>query len=154
MIHDRQAQLEKAMRDFYTVVCFPEGGNPDWDAMKAIFCPWARLTRITPEGIDAMDMQGFIDMFSELIESGAITGFYEVETNRRVEFFGSVAHVLSAYVTKCSPKATKALAQGLNSMQLIWMNGKWMISSLLWDEGSRKSPVVLTRFQHEEIIYA
>lgn len=142
------------MRDFYRLICFPEGGNPDWDALKALFCPWARLTRITPEGIDAVDMQGFNDMFSEYIESGAITGFYEVETKRRVEFFGSVAHVLSAYETKCSPHATKILAQGLNSLQLIWTQEKWMIASLLWDEGSRKAPVILTHFQAGALTYA
>lgn len=150
----RHARLENTMRDFYSAVCFPEGGCPDWEAMKPLFYPWARLTRITPEGMDALDMQGFIDLFSEMIESGAITGFYEVETKRRVEFFGSVAHVLSAYVTQCSPEATKILAQGLNSLQLIWADGKWRIASLCWDEGSRKSPVVLSHFQNAEVIYA
>ena len=154
MTNDRHIRFENTLSDFYKVICFREGGNPDWDTMKTLFCPWARLTRITPEGIDAMDLQGFIDMVSELMESGAVTEFYEVETKRRVEFFGSVAHVLSAYETKCSPQAVKILGQGLNSLQLIWENGKWMISSLLWDEGSRKSPVILTHFQSMEITYA
>jgi hypothetical protein len=153
MLFEQRSQFDYVMRRLYEVISFPESGSPDWVGMKELFFPWARVTRVTPEALDELDIEGFEAMVSEFIESGVLTSFYEVEISRRVECFGNVAHVLSAYETKRSPDASTLLGSGLNSIQLVWVSDRWRIVSLLWDEGSRKCPIILNHFQPMEQQY-
>ena len=101
--------------------------------MESLFSPHARITRLTPEGIDYMDLESFRNMAEELIEIGAFTSFHEREIARRADRYGAVLHVASAYETKISPTAVDHLERGVNSLQLIRENGRWKILSLCWD---------------------
>ena len=128
--------LETILRRLYEVISFPAGGAPDWQGMRGVFSRWARITRVTPEGVDALELGSFEAMFTEMLESGFVTSFHEEELSRRVEVFGSVAHVLSVYETRRLPEAQSALSRGINSIQLLWDGVRWAIVSLVWDEGS------------------
>jgi hypothetical protein len=132
---DRGVALEAAIQRLYEVISFTEGGTPDWAGMRALFAPGARITRVTPEAVDALDLTEFEAMFTELLDCGAVLSFFEYETARRVEFFGSVAHVLSSYETKRAPDALSPFGRGINSIQFLWTRDRWSVISLLWDEG-------------------
>jgi|SoiMethySBSTD1v2_1073268.scaffolds.fasta_scaffold12170_6 hypothetical protein len=132
---NRRAALDEAIQRLYEVISFSEGGTPDWIGMRALFAPGARITRVTPEAVDALDLPGFEAMFTELLDCGAVLSFVELETARRVEFFGSVAHVLSSYETKRAVDALTPFGRGINSIQLLWTGDRWSVVSLLWDEG-------------------
>jgi hypothetical protein len=138
------SQLDELMRGFYEVISFEEGGTPDWQRMRDLFSEHARITRITPEAIDYMDLNAFRSMAEELLEVGAFTGFYEHEIARRTDRFGELMHVASAYETKTSPDATDYLERGINSLQLVRENGNWKIVSLCWDD---HAPFNLTGLQ-------
>jgi hypothetical protein len=127
-------QLNELLCAFYRVISFDDGAAPDWERMSGLFSAHARITRVTPEGIDYMDLTTFRNMAEELIEVGAYTSFYEREIARRVERFGDVIHVASAYETKISPTAHDYLERGVNSLQLIREAGNWRIISLCWDQ--------------------
>ncbi len=107
--------LEVILRRLYEVISFPAGGAPDWEGMRGVFSGWARITRVTPEGVDALELPSFEAMFTEMLDSGFVTSFHEEEVARRVEVFGSVAHVLSVYETRRAPDARSALSRGINS---------------------------------------
>jgi hypothetical protein len=126
-------ELDQLMRAFYEVISFEEGGAPDWGSMAKLFSPHARITRLTPEGVDYMDLTSFRNLAEEMIEVGAFTSFYEHELARRVDQFGAVLHVASAYETKISPRAKDHLERGVNSLQLIREGGCWKILNLCWD---------------------
>jgi hypothetical protein len=128
------SQLDDVMRLFYEVISFEEGQTPDWQRMQGLFSPHARITRITPEGVDYMDLATFRNMAEEMLEVGAFTSFYEREVARRVDRYGNVIHVASAYETKISPRALDYIERGVNSLQLIWEDGGWKIVSLCWDD--------------------
>jgi hypothetical protein len=69
-------QLNDIITRLYDVICFPEGGNPDWSGMARLFLPGARITRITPEARDDLDFDGFKNLVTELLEEGVVTSFY------------------------------------------------------------------------------
>jgi hypothetical protein len=140
-------QLDDVMRLFYEVISFEEGQTPDWQYMQGLFSPHARITRVTPEGIDYMDLATFRNMAEEMLEVGAFTSFYEREIARRVDRYGNVTHVASAYETKISPRALDYIERGVNSLQLIWENGGWKIVSLCWDD---HAPFSLAGLQQRE----
>jgi hypothetical protein len=149
------SDIDELMSKFYAVISFAEGEAPDWEAMAALFSKQARITRVTPEGIDYLDFAGFRNLAEELIEVGAFTSFFEQEVARRADRFGAVLHMASAYVTKVSPRARDYIERGVNSLQLIREHGQWRILSLCWDVAapfnqSGLQPVAQDEVQHGE----
>jgi len=142
--------LDELMRHFYEVISFEEGGAPDWQGMQGLFSEHARITRITPEAIDYMDLNAFRNMAEELIEVGAFTGFYEREVARRADRFGDVMHVASAYETKISPNAADYIERGVNSLQIVREKGAWKIVSLCWDDHAPFNLTGLQRLTEKE----
>jgi hypothetical protein len=137
--------LSTTIESMYDVISFPEGGEPNWNAMASIFHPQARLTRITPEGVDLFDPSSFRAMAEEMLERGVYTSFFEREVARQVHVYGSLAHVLSAYETKGRPDAASFLARGVNSIQLLWTEQSWRVLSLFWDEETERNPLDVAR---------
>jgi len=132
------AEISRLLSRLYEVISFPEGGEPDWSGMTDVFSAHARITRITPEGTDYFDLPTFQAMAQELVRVGAYTAFHESEVACRVECFGNVAHVASAYETRRDPGARACLGRGINSLQLVRENDTWRVLSLCWDEEALK----------------
>jgi len=130
------AQLDQLIREFYRVICFEEGGTPDFERMRELFSPHAHITRVTPEGVDYLDVRSFASLVNELLELGAFTSFYEQEIKRNTQRFGRVFHVASAYETRVTPGAVDYLERGVNSLQVVREQGGVRIVSLCWDSGS------------------
>jgi hypothetical protein len=138
-----ESQIDALITALYEVISFEEGGSPDWDRMRQVFSRHARITRITPDGTDYYDLDGFQEMAKEALEYGVYTRFYEIEVRRDERKFGGLAHVLSAYETKQGPEAREPLARGVNSLQLIREDDGWRVLSLFWDEERVDNPLAL-----------
>jgi hypothetical protein len=150
--NDRLRRLDDTLQAMYEVISFPEGGEPDWARMSAVFLPNARLTRITHEGVDCLDLTDFQAMALELLDRGVYTSFFERETARRTSVFGSLAHVLSAYETRRSPHAASFIARGVNSIQLLWNRNAWRVLNLSWDEETPGESFNLEQVFAEEVV--
>lgn len=148
---DRTQLMDSTIRALYEVISFPEGGDPDFQRMNQVFAPSARITRVTPEGVDSFDLPTFQEMVMESLDLGVYTGFHEQEIARRAEVFGALAHVLSAYETRRSPNAVGYLARGVNSIQLLWDGTSWRVLSLLWDEETERTPFDLQQIFASEV---
>jgi hypothetical protein len=60
--------------------------------------------------------------------------FYEVETSRRIDLFGNIAHVWSGYEARTSPDAADVERRGINSIQLFrHAEHGWRILAMIWD---------------------
>jgi hypothetical protein len=67
----------------------------------------------------------------------AVEDFWEVESERQVEQFGRVAHVLSHYESRRSAEGPP-FERGTNSIQLFWDDARWWIVSILWNTTREK----------------
>lgn len=152
-MNTQQQRLGEALRAMYEVISFPEGAAPDWERMKVVFSPNARITRVTPEGTDHCDLASFQAMAMDMIDMGVYTGFHEREVARRAEVFGAIAHVLSVYETKRSAEAIGYLARGVNSIQLVWDGDAWRVLSLLWDEATELLPLDIHGAFRSEVLH-
>ena len=64
----------------------------------------------------------------------AAQGFHEVEIGRRVDLFGNIAHVWSAYEARISPDDSDPERRGINSIQLFKDPDRgWRIVAMIWD---------------------
>lgn len=144
--------IDELLKKLYASISFEEGAEPDWPGMAALFVQSARVTRMTPERTDYLDLPGFQEFAREMLETGAYTSFFERETGRSVHRFGDAAHVWSAYETKSSESAARPFGHGVNSIQLVRENRTWRILSLFWDERSSAQPLALAQVLAGEVV--
>jgi hypothetical protein len=55
-----------------------------------------------------------------------------VETERKTETFGNMAHVLSFYESRREEHG-EPFTTGVNSMQLFYDGTRWWIASVMWN---------------------
>jgi len=64
----------------------------------------------------------------------AANPFYEVETERRIDLFGNIAHVWSKYEARTSPDDADVERRGINSIQMFRdPDLGWRIIHMIWD---------------------
>ena len=66
------------------------------------------------------------------IDGGEMIAFNEVELGGKTEYFGKIGHRISAYASYFDG-AEEIGEKGVNSFQVLKVNGKWLINSIIWD---------------------
>src|SRR5438093_9086068 len=141
------ASLDAIIAATYDVISGPAGKKRDWDRERSLFISGARLI---PTAVEAgrnddvdlapqiLDIEGYIARVEPLIER---QGFYEKEIARRVEQFGQIAHVWSAYESRHDPSDAEPFMRGINSIQLFNDGSRWWIVSIYWQHESALHPL-------------
>src|SRR5438477_3757871 len=130
----------------YDVISGPAGKQRDWDRERSLFYPGARLipTAAVPGRNDVelapqiLDVEGYIARVELLFGK---SGFYEKEIARRVEHFGSIAHVWSTYESRHDPTDPEPFMRGINSIQLFNDGKRWWVLSIYWQHESTQHPL-------------
>jgi hypothetical protein len=127
----------------YDVISGPAGKKRDWDRMRSLFIPGARLIPTGPGraggyGSRVVTVDGYIEGSSPFFEK---EGFYESEISRVTDQFGQIAHVFSTYESKHAPADTKPFARGINSIQLMNDGSRWWIVTIFWQGEDEKHPL-------------
>jgi phosphohistidine phosphatase SixA len=126
----------------YDVLSGPAGEPRDWDRLRSLFLPTARLLPVqrTPEGgvvHRALTVEDYIRSSGPIIER---IGFRETEVARRIERFGDVAHVFSTY-EGYQEGTEEPVLSGLNSIQLLNDGKRWWVASLAWAPARPDLPI-------------
>lgn len=127
--------IPSIVRAVYECISGPAGAPRDWDRFRFLQHPQARSLRTVVEedgSTRAMvfDVESYIANVEPFF---AQSGFFEVETEQRVQRFGQVAHVWSRYDARPEPDSPVVLKRGANSIQLCHERGRWWIFSTVWD---------------------
>jgi len=127
----------------YDVISGPAGKKRDWDRMRSLFIPGARLipSGKRPNGEVShrvVDVEGYISASAPFLEK---EGFYEREISRRVEEWSNIAHVFSTYDSKHNESDPKPFARGINSIQLLNDGKRWWIVTIYWTGETPESPL-------------
>ena len=130
----------------YDVISGPAGKQRDWDRERSLFYQGARLMpTATVAGRNdvelsplILDVEGYIARVEPLF---AKSGFYETEIARRVESFGSIAHVWSTYESRRDPSDPEPFMRGINSIQLFNDGRRWWVLSIYWQHESTQQPL-------------
>lgn len=131
---------EKVCRDMLEHISGSVEKIRDWEAFRHLFIADANFTAVheTTDGqmiARTLNLEAFVRSFQEQTQKGA---FSEVEIGSKVDIFNGIAHVFQAYKVD----AGEYHARGINSIQLVMHNGKWLIASVTWsnESGSQKIP--------------
>ena len=130
---DEQA-IGAVIDEMYDMISGPAGLR-DWRRQANCFLPEARQVRtfVDQQGRPAMLAMGLDEYAANVTPFFAENAFYEVETSRRVDLFGNIAHVWSCYEARTSPDAADVERRGINSIQLFRQPELgWRIIAMIW----------------------
>jgi len=127
--------ISAAVEEMYAMISGPAGPR-DWSRQANCFHPDARQIRtwVDEDGRPALKMMGVEEYAHDTAPYFAANAFFEVEIGRRIDLFGNVAHVWSAYEARRAPDDAEPERRGINSIQLF-RDAKlgWRIISMIWD---------------------
>ena len=136
------ASIDAILDALYDVISGPAGPR-DWNRMRSLFVPDARLIAISyPPNRAPLLRSRSVD---EYILSGTPyfnqNGFFEREVARRTERFGGVVHAFSTYESRHAPTDSVPFARGINSIQLYFDGTRWWVVTVYWQAERPGSPI-------------
>lgn len=130
-----RAEIGAAVDEMYGMISGPKGPR-DWSRQANAFHPEARQIRtgLDADGRPWAKMMGLDDYSRDTTPFFAENDFFEVEIGRRVDLFGNIAHVWSAYEARTALDDAEPERRGINSIQLFRDPQRgWRIMSMIWD---------------------
>jgi hypothetical protein len=136
------ASVDAIVAALYDVISGPAGQKRDWDRMRSLFHPEAKLVPVvkTKDGLRArhLKVEDYVTRSGPMLEKN---GFFEQEIARKVETFGDFAHVWSTYESRRSKEDPTPFMRGINSMQLVREQGRWFVLQVLWEQEADAGPI-------------
>jgi hypothetical protein len=129
------ASVDAIIAALYDVISGAAGQARNWDRMRSLFIPGARLipSNQRPDGTvthRVLTVEDYIAQSGPQLERN---GFFEREIGRKTDAFGNVTHVFSAYDSKRTAQDEKPFARGINSIQLLNDGKRWYVVTIFWD---------------------
>lgn len=125
------------IKSLYRVISGPAGQKREWDRLRALFLPGAKMIGVrrtadttAPPTLRIMEVEDYIRLSGPVIEK---SGFYEGEIARQLDVYGLEAHAFSTYETRHTPADATPITRGINSIQMVQQQGRWWIVSITWD---------------------
>ena len=128
----------------YDVISGDAGKTRDWNRFRSLFYPGARMI---PTGANAKTgkvgariatPEDYIKANAPFLEG---EGFHEQELSRRVDEFGTIAHVFSAYEARNKLADAKPFMRGINSIQLLNDGKRWWVMTVAWSPETATTPL-------------
>jgi len=135
--------IDAIVRALYDVISGSAGQPRNWDRMRSLFHPQARLIptgkRPTDDrtGARVLTVDDYIHNVGPYFEKNA---FFETGIADQREQFGNIAHVFSTYESRHA-KDEKPFSRGINSIQLFNDGTRWWILSVMWDPETPEKPI-------------
>jgi hypothetical protein len=137
------ASIDSIVAAVYDVISGPAGRKRDWNRMRSLFVPGARLIPTGPRqtggfGSRVLTVEDYVERSGPYLER---EGFFESEVARKTEVYGQIAHVFSTYESRHKSDDPKPFGRGINSIQLMNDGERWWIVTIFWQSETEKSPL-------------
>ncbi|WP_422362085.1 hypothetical protein [Reichenbachiella sp.] len=130
------------IKALYETISGPKGERRDWDRLRFLMTPDARLIPTRPASETKrvpcyLTLEQFIEQGDQwLIDNG----FFENEVARTSETYGLITHAWSTYESRWAPEE-KPFARGINSIQLMNDGERWWIVNMYWAAETENNPL-------------
>ena len=133
---------EAILNAVYSVISGPQGQLRDWDRMRSLFIPDARLIPVVPAAGHAdavvLTIDGYI---ARATARTATMGFYETSVHNVTEQYDNIVQVWSTYESRHAPTDATPFVRGINSFQLLKDGDRYWIVNIFWDAETPDHPI-------------
>lgn len=126
-------ELSGLMDAFFDAVSF-DSGSPRYERLHELFIEDGKLIKNTTAVPEISSIAEFVAPRRELVASGKLASFRELETAEITEVFGQVAHRFSTYSKVGVLDGEPFEGRGVISTQFIKTPDGWRIASMAWDD--------------------
>lgn len=135
--------IDAIMAAVYDVISGPAEKKRDWNRMRSLFVPGARLIPTGPRqaggyGSRVLTVEDFISRSSVALQK---EGFFEREVSRQTDQFGQIAQIFSTYESRHKADDPNPFVRGINSFQLMNDGTRWWIVTIFWQGEDAKNPI-------------
>jgi hypothetical protein len=135
------ASIDSILAAVYDVISGEAGEPRDWDRFRSLFIDGARLiprSAANPNGAIVWSPDDYVTRGEANFKEN---GFFESEIGRKIDRYGDIAQVFSAYEAKRSADDAEPFVRGINSFQLLHHDGRWWIVTIFWQAETPDNPV-------------
>ncbi|WP_433967278.1 hypothetical protein [Tunturiibacter gelidiferens] len=135
---------EAILNAVYSVISGAKGQTRDWDRMRSLFIPDARLIPATTSSTSGRSDAVVLTIDSYIARSqGRMTanGFFERSIHNEIEQFGNIVQVWSTYESRHNADDPTPFTRGINSLQLLKDGDRYWIVNIFWDSESPANPI-------------
>ena len=117
-------------------------GKRNWHRLRSLYLDGARLIptgkRLHKEG--GLRVMSIDEWIEDVQDYFADNDFYETEIVRHMDRYGDIIQAFSTYEARNSLDGPP-IARGINSIQLLHLDGRWWIVAVMWDNESKDNPI-------------
>lgn len=131
--------IESTCKQVMACISINKGDTVDWARFNNLFLPTARFTFFTFNKEKELQL---VNRDLQAFRKEAIYGkvkFQEVELFKRINRFGRVAQVFQGY--RFSVNDGELVRSGVNSIQLVFDQGRWWIAHISWQPETEEDKV-------------
>lgn len=140
LFQQKENEIKKVVNTCLECISGRKGEKRDWEKFKSIFLPTAQLTSVEcyndTSMVRVIPIERFVEIYAPIYESHT---FRESNRKMKVQIFGNMAQVFQVYCSEMDTRKKAVL--GVNSFQLVYEKGEWLIASLLWQSESKDHKV-------------
>jgi len=135
--------MDAIIAALYEVISGPAGQQRDWDRMRNLFVPGARLIPAVyrPDSVPTLrqlTLEDYITRAGPMLEKN---GFFETETARQVDQYGGVVQAFSTYESRHKAEDVAPFVRGINSIQLFNDGQRWWVVTVFWEAERPDNPI-------------
>jgi hypothetical protein len=140
---DDVKSIDAIITALYASISGKLGEKRDWDRMRSLFAPGARMMPLVPAPTGGsqprmITVEEYIARSGPRIEQ---MGFAEREIARRTEDYGAMVHVWSTYAGGGSAPEAPPPMRGINSIQLSYDGQRWWVINIAWLQETPGNPL-------------
>lgn len=137
------SSIDGIMKAVYDVISGPAGQMRDWNRMRSLFIPGARLIptgrgQDGKHGAQVWTLEEYISKVGPRLEEN---GFFERELGRVEERYANIVHLMSAYDSKRKADDPQPFTRGVNSFQLMYDGARWWVVTIFWQGETPDNPI-------------
>lgn len=135
--------IDNVIEALYASISGEKGEPRDWDRLRNLFIPEARLipTGRNQQGKNVIQVYSPEEYIENTNDYFLENGFYEYEIHREEHHYGRVVHLFSTYGSKHSKSDAEPFNKGINSIQLFNDGERWWVVTIYWAHESEFNPI-------------
>lgn len=138
------ASIDAIIGAVYDVISGDAGQKRDWGRFRSLFHKDAKLIPSARNAETGVTAARYLTADDYIARSGPVLegqGFHEREIARRVDLYGTMAHVFSTYAAFRKNEDKEPFMRGINSIQLMHDGKRWWLINIFWLAETPENPV-------------